>query len=101
MLLPLFWNSPVASLSFFFTVYKFQEIFLNFIILTLFIYMNIYSAWKSWDSSISIVLGYRLDDWSSIPGRDWEFFSSPLHPAHFWSLCSLISNWYQGFCPQK
>jgi hypothetical protein len=34
---------------------------------------------KSWDSSISIVTGYGLDDLGSIPGRA-RFFSSPQHP---------------------
>jgi hypothetical protein len=30
---------------------------------------------KSRDSSIGIALGYGLDDWGSIPGGCWEFFS--------------------------
>jgi hypothetical protein len=36
--------------------------------------------------------------WSggSIPGRGWEFFSSPLCPDRFWGPPSLLSNGYQG-----
>jgi hypothetical protein len=30
---------------------------------------------KSRDSSVGIALGYGLDDWGSIPGGCWEFFS--------------------------
>jgi hypothetical protein len=29
-------------------------------------------------------LGYWLDDRGSIPGRGWEFFSSPPRPARLW-----------------
>jgi len=33
----------------------------------------------------------------SIPGRDWEFFSSPPHPNWLWGPPSLLSNWYRRF----
>jgi hypothetical protein len=32
----------------------------------------------------------------SIPGRGWEFFSSPPRPDRFWNPPSLQSNGYQG-----
>jgi hypothetical protein len=35
---------------------------------------------KNKDSSVSIASDYRLDDWGSIPGGDWEFFPSPPRP---------------------
>jgi hypothetical protein len=36
-----------------------------------------------------------LDDRGSIPGRGWEFFSSPPRPDRFWGSPSLLSNWYR------
>jgi hypothetical protein len=46
-------------------------------------------------------LGYGLDDLGSIPGRDWEFLSSPpLCLNHLWGLRSLLFSGYRGFLPQ-
>jgi hypothetical protein len=53
----------------------------------------------SQDSSVHIALGYGLDERSSIPGRGWEFFSSPLCPDWIWAPPSLPSSGYQGFFP--
>jgi hypothetical protein len=47
---------------------------------------------KSRDSSVSIVLGYGLDDWGLIPSRCWEFFSKLSHPERLWGPPSLLSN---------
>jgi hypothetical protein len=35
--------------------------------------------WKTrnWDSTVAIVMGYKLDKWGLIPGRGRRFFSSP------------------------
>jgi hypothetical protein len=43
-------------------------------------------------------LGYRLDDWDSIPGEgnDGIFFSSPPRLYRFWDPPNLLSNGYQG-----
>jgi hypothetical protein len=46
--------------------------------------------------SVSIALGYGLDDRGSIPGGCWEFFSSPPRPEWLWGPPSLLSNGYQG-----
>jgi hypothetical protein len=35
----------------------------------------------------------------SIPGRNWEFFSSPLRPERLWGPPSLLSIGYQGLFP--
>jgi hypothetical protein len=37
--------------------------------------------------------GYGLDD-LSIPGRGWEFLSSPPRPDRLWVSPSLLSNEY-------
>lgn len=38
------------------------------------------SQLRSWNSSVSIVMGYGLDDCGLIPGMGKRFFSSPQHP---------------------
>jgi hypothetical protein len=45
---------------------------------------------------VGIALGYGMDDWGSIPGGGWEFFSSPPRPERLWGPPSLLSNGYQG-----
>jgi hypothetical protein len=42
----------------------------------------------TWDSSVNIVIGYRLDGWGSVPGRGKRFFctssvetGSGVHPS--------------------
>jgi len=37
--------------------------------------------------------------WGSIPGRGWEYFSSPPRLDRLWGPPSLLSNGYQGFFP--
>jgi len=37
----------------------------------------------------------------SIPGGDWEFFSSPPRPEKLWGPASLLCNGYQGFFPGR
>jgi hypothetical protein len=37
--------------------------------------IKVISQGQSRDSSVGIALGYGLDDWGSIPGGGWEFFS--------------------------
>jgi hypothetical protein len=34
-----------------------------------------------------------------VPGRGWEFFSSPSRPEQLWGPHSLISNGYRGRFP--
>jgi hypothetical protein len=58
--------------------YSFPAVFINFVV------------WGSQDSSVGIETGYRLDSWSSIPGRSKRFFSfhniqtsSGVHPASY------------------
>jgi len=46
----------------------------------------------SWDSSVSIMTSYRLDDQS-------EDISQQLCPNKLWDPCSLLSNGYQGPFP--
>jgi hypothetical protein len=43
-----------------------------------------------------IMRGYSLDDRGSIPGRSWEFFSSPPCPDRLWSPPGPLSNRYRG-----
>jgi hypothetical protein len=50
-------------------------------------------------SSVGIVLDYGLDDWGSIPGGCWEFFSKPPCPEQLWGPPSLLYNGYQGLFP--
>jgi hypothetical protein len=54
----------------------------------------------SQDSSVSLVLGYGLDDRGSNPGRGSEFFSSLPRPDRLWNPPSLLSNGYWGFFPR-
>jgi hypothetical protein len=52
------------------------------------------------DNSVSIALGYGLDD-RGFESRKvgWEFFSSPPRLDRFWGPPSLLSNGYQGLFP--
>jgi hypothetical protein len=56
---------------------------------------------ESCDSSVSIALGYGLDDWGL--GFDfqwgWKFFSSPPSPEWSWVPPILLSSGYQGSFP--
>jgi hypothetical protein len=55
---------------------------------------------KPWLSRYSTGLQTgRLRFSCSIPGRGWEFFSSPPCPEQLWGPPSLLSNGYQGFFP--
>jgi hypothetical protein len=52
----------------------------------------------SHDSSVSIALGYGLDDRGSrvrFPAG-WEFFSSPSRPERLWGPASFLSNGIPG-----
>jgi len=40
-----------------------------------------------------------LNDWDSIPGGEWEFFSSPQRPDRFWGQPSLLFNGYRDLSP--
>jgi hypothetical protein len=54
---------------------------------------------KFWDdtlNSVSVELGYGLDDRGSIPGGGWEFFFSQPLPEWLWGPPSLLSNEYYG-----
>jgi hypothetical protein len=51
---------------------------------------------KAHNSSVSIVMGYRLDSWGSIPGWEKGPFSSPQCPEWLWGPPSLLSNRYHG-----
>jgi hypothetical protein len=44
-------------------------------------------------------LGCGLDDWSSIPGKAWIFFSKPSLPDQISGSPSLLSNGYRGLFP--
>jgi hypothetical protein len=52
----------------------------------------------SWDSSVGIATGYRLDERGSISGTDTMFFSSPQRADQLWGPLSLLSNGYRGQC---
>jgi hypothetical protein len=39
---------------------------------------------RIWDSSVSVVTGYELDNQSLIPGGGWEFFSLTPCPDWLW-----------------
>jgi hypothetical protein len=45
-------------------------------------------------------MGYRLDGWGLIPGRDKRFFSSLQCPGQFWGPCRLLYNGDWGLFPQ-
>jgi hypothetical protein len=49
------------------------------------------------DSSVCIVIGYRLGDWDSISDRGKRFYSSPQYPEGLWSPLILLSNGYSVF----
>jgi hypothetical protein len=49
----------------------------------------------SQDSSVGIATDYWLDNWGSIPGGGWEFFSFTLCPDRLWGPPSLLSSGYQ------
>jgi hypothetical protein len=56
---------------------------------------------RSWDSVVSIVTGYGLDDRGIgvqlLVGS--RIFSSPCHPDRLWSPPNLLSNGYWGLFP--
>jgi hypothetical protein len=56
---------------------------------------------KSRDSSVCIATRLRAGSgfYGTIPGGDWEFFSSPPRPERFWSPPSLLSNGYREALP--
>jgi hypothetical protein len=56
--------------------------------------MVLSSEWSR-DSSVGIVMGYRLDTPGSIPGSA-RFFFFPQCPDRPWGPPSLLSNGYQG-----
>jgi hypothetical protein len=59
-----------------------------------------YGNETSRDSSVSIAMGYSLDDLGSIPGRSKRFFSMPQCPDRLWNQLSLLSNGYRGHFPR-
>jgi hypothetical protein len=52
------------------------------------------------DRSVSIVTGYGLDGWGSIPGRGKRFFSTPRASGLLWIPLSLLFNGCGGLFPQ-
>jgi hypothetical protein len=63
--------------------------------------LHIFSNWWAliqWNSCTVYWLGYGLDDWSSIPGRRWDFFFLPLCPDRLWGSPTLLG--YRGFFPR-
>jgi hypothetical protein len=64
------------------------------------IYLRPILIW-SWDASVGIATGYGLDGWSSIPGRDKRFFSSPQRPHRFCGPPSFLSSWYRELFPRR
>jgi hypothetical protein len=50
---------------------------------------------------VGIATGYGLDDWGSIPGGGWGFFSSPPRPYGLWTPPSLLSDVYRGLLPRR
>jgi hypothetical protein len=59
-----------------------------------YIYLHEYTNRR--DSSVHIVMGYRLDEHGSITGRGKKFFSIAQGPDRFWDPPSLLSNGYRG-----
>jgi hypothetical protein len=51
-------------------------------------------------SSVSIVTGYGLDNWGSVPNRGRVFFFQSLRPDRLWGPLSLLSNGYWGSFPR-
>jgi hypothetical protein len=60
------------------------------------IYIPVAAIKRRRDSSFYIMMGYRLDCWSLIPGKGKVFFSSPQCPDLFWGLPSLLFSRVQG-----
>jgi hypothetical protein len=61
---------------------------------------NVLRILRSWDSSISVVIGYGLDGWDLIPGRRKIFFSTPQHSDRLCGPYSLLYNGYWGYFPK-
>lgn len=51
---------------------------------------------RNWDSSVSTVSGYRLDDYPSSPNSVRRSFTSPLCPHWLWDPPSLLSKDVRG-----
>jgi hypothetical protein len=52
------------------------------------------------DSSVGIVMGYKIDCRDSISGRGNNFLSTPQRPVRLWNPQSLLSNGYRGPFPR-
>jgi hypothetical protein len=52
------------------------------------------------DSSVHILIGYRLDGQGSFPGRDNRIFSSPQRPHWLWVPASLLIYGYPWGWPE-
>jgi hypothetical protein len=47
-------------------------------------YSSSSSRYMSLDSSVGTAMGYGMDGWVSIPGRDKRFFCTPQRPDRLW-----------------
>jgi hypothetical protein len=58
-----------------------------------------YGKERSWDSSVSVVSDYMLDEWGSVPGRGKRLFLYPLCPDRLWGPPNLLHNGYRVLSP--